>query len=112
MATYYKQEVGHFHFHDDLVKMVNDQPLFGPTGEPLREEALVHSSVEVAIAYCELPDRIHVFTHGTAEGMVKWVETHNSHSPYKAKLKVFGQDTSVETINKAIVDPQFFSTLL
>jgi len=112
MATHYKQHGGQFHFHDDLVKMAGDNPLYDALGNHMREEQLVHSSTEVAIAYCQLADRTHVFTHGTAEGMRAWVEAHNAHSPHKATLKVFDQKTTAETLNKAIVDPIFFATLL
>jgi len=109
MATYYTQEGGQFHFHDDLV---NTEGVLGQDGQPMREEKLVHSSKEVGIAYCQFPDRMHVFTHGTADGMKKWVEAHNAHSPHKAILKVFGQNTPAETLNKAIVDFEFFATLV
>lgn len=112
MASYYKQANGQFHFFDDLVKMVGDQPVLNENGEHVREEKLVHSSEAVAVAYCQLPDRMHVFTHGTADGMAKWVELHNSHSPHKATLKVFGQKTPAEVINQAIVNGAFLKSLL
>lgn len=112
MATFYKQENGQFHLHDDLVKMKDGQPVVGEDGQHAREETRVHSSKEVGIAYCQLPDRLHIFTHGTAEGMKAWVEDHNAHSPHKATLKVFDQTTSVETLNKAFVDPEVLGSHL
>jgi len=112
MATFYKQENGQFHFHDDLVKMKDGQPLLDEQGQHIREEKFVHSSAKVGIAYCQLPDRLHIFTHGTAEGMKAWVEAHNAHSEHKATLKVFDQSTSATALNKAIVDPEFLGTLL
>ena len=112
MATYYKKDGEQFHFFDDLVKMNGEQPVVDEKGEFVREERLVHSSSEVGVAYCQLPDRLHIFTHGTAEGMQKWVEVHNSHSPHKASLKVFGPTTPAEVLNKAIVNSVFLSVLL
>ena len=92
-AVFYTKEGGQFHLHGS-------------------EGTLVHSSKDVAIAYCKLPNRMHVFTHGTAEGMQKWVALHNSASPHKASLKVFSQDVPTEVLNKAIQDPEYFATLL
>src|SRR5512135_101609 len=112
MATYYKQENGQFHFHDDLVQMKDGQPAVDKDGQHVREENLVHSSERIGIAYCQLEDSMHAFTHGTEEGMQQWVEAHNAHSPHKAQLKILDQNTSTDVINKAIVDPAFFATLL
>jgi len=58
------------------------------------------------------PGRIHVFTHGTPEAMEEWVRHHNAASPHPARIKLFGQDVPVETINRAINDPTFFAGLL
>jgi hypothetical protein len=122
----YKQEGGQFH-------LFLHHPLVGEDGKPMLDKhgnhrleqdqrhaqtvdvegnLVPHSSVEVAFAYCQLPDRIHVFTHGTAEGMKKWVEIHNEHSPHKASLKVFDQSIPPEVVTRAITDHAFFATLL
>lgn len=113
MATHYKQENGQFHLHDDLVKHGPDgAPVVDAQGEHVREEKLVHSSAEIGVAYCQLPERLHIFTHGTVEGMKAWVDAHNAHSPHKAVLKVFDQSTPEETLNNAILDPSFLAGLV
>lgn len=112
MATFYKQEAGQFHLHDDIVKHEDGKPVVGPDGEHVREQALVHSSKEVAVAYCQLPDRLHIFTHGTAENMRKWVKAHNDASPHTASLKIFSQSTPLEVLNRAFVDATFLGSLV
>jgi len=119
MGAFYLKESGKFHFHNDLPKLNtdpksenNDKPPLDESGNHVLESKLVHSSPEIGIAYCQLEDRIHIFTHGTADGMKAWVEAHNSHSPHKAILKIFDQSTPVEVINKAIIDHSFFASLL
>ncbi len=114
MDAFYEQAGGHFHLRDRLVQHKDGEPIRDQEGTFVYEtsHSLIHSSVSVGVAYCQLPDRIHVFTHGTEEGMRKWVEAHNAHSPHKATLKIFDQNTPVGILNKAIVDPVFFTTLL
>jgi hypothetical protein len=96
---YYKKEVdGLLHFYDDVDGV----------------EQRVHTSREVAIAYTTLREedgewrhapsgatRVHVFTHGTPEQMVAWLEAHNAHSPHPAQLKVLVDPLK---INKALDD--------
>ena len=105
MATYYKHNAGQFHLFDDVAKEDGS----------VEENKHIHSSDQVAIAWARIEsqnNRIHVFTHGTLAGMQEWVKAHNAHSEHQASLKVFDQNTPVATINKAISDPEFFSTLL
>jgi len=130
MAETYKQEGGQFHLWVHHTKLDEaGKPVLDKKGNPIREEEqrlsetldpsdpnreriIYHSSTEVGVAYCQLPDRLHVFTHGIAEGMRKWVEVHNSHSPHKASLKIFDQRTSVDVLNRAIRDSEFFASLI
>jgi hypothetical protein len=108
MGSFYKQEGGKFHLFNDVDK--TDEK-----GEKQTVSELTHSSEQVVVAWCRIPDqqnRVHVFTHGTMDGMQKWVEAHNSHSPHKAQLKVFDQSAPIMTINRAISDMEFFATLV
>jgi hypothetical protein len=108
MGSFYKQEGGKFHLFNDVEKA-------DEKGEVKTTSEFTHSSEQVAVAWCRVPEqqnRMHVFTHGTLEGMQKWVEAHNGHSPHKAVLKVFDQSTPVMVLNKAISDPEYFATLV
>jgi hypothetical protein len=96
MKTLYQKGNGQFHLYRST----------GEEGSLIGETQLVHSSERVAVAYCQLDDRLHIFTHGAADGMKQWAATHNaSASPHKASLKEFGQDASVDVVNAAIADP-------
>ena len=126
MAETYKQENGQFHLWIHHTKVGEDgKPILDEKGNHQFEEdqrlsqtvnadgkLAPHSSTSVGVAYCQLPDRLHIFTHGTVEGMQKWVEAHNAHSPHKATLKVFSQSTPVDVLNKAIADGKFLATLI
>jgi len=110
---FYMREGGQFHLHDQWRPKPDPDGVHrgGYEADP-NADTIMHSSERVGIAYAKLPDRIHVFTHGTEAGMKAWVESHNEHSPHKALLKVFGQETDPAVLNKAIVDPKYFATLL
>ncbi len=109
MGSFYKKEGGKFHLFNDVENGVDEK------GQPKIESEFTHASEKVAVAWTRIEEqqnRVHVFTHGTPEGMQKWVQLHNGHSPHKAVLKVFDQSTPVEILNKAIVDQAFFATLI
>lgn len=126
MAETYKQTDGQFHLWVHHAKVnARGEPVFDAKGNREYEseqrhsqtanfagELVPHSSESVGIAYTQLEDRMHVWTHGTAEGMRLWAKAHNEHSEHKAQLKIFDQKTSLETLNRAIQDPVFFATLL
>lgn len=126
MAETYKHENGQFHLWIHHTKVDHEgKPVLDAKGNHQFEEeqrlsqtvdaagkVVPHSSEAVGVAYTQLPERLHIFTHGTAEGMKRWVEAHNKHSEHKATLKVFDQKTSVETLNRAIVDGEFLASLL
>jgi hypothetical protein len=96
MKTLYQKSNGQFHLYRST----------GEEGSLVGQTELAHSSDRVAIAYCQLDDRLHIFTHGTADGMKQWAATHNaSKSPHKASLKEFGQDASADVVNAVIADP-------
>lgn len=84
----------------------------GEEGSIVGKSVLVHSSERVAVAYCQLEDRLHIFTHGTADGMKKWAAAHNASSPHQASLKEFGQDVPVDVVNAAIADPEALARCL
>lgn len=93
--TLYQKSGGQFHLYRSI----------GEEGSLVDKTELVHSSDRVAVAYCQIDDRLHIFTHGTADGMKQWAAAHNASSPRKAALKEFGQDASVDVVNAAITDP-------
>lgn len=126
MAETYKQENGQFHLWIHHTKLdAEGKPVLDEKGNHQLEEEqrlaqtvnadgkiVPHSSAAVGVAYTQLPDRLHIFTHGTVEGMQKWVAAHNAHSEHKASLKVFSQATPLDVLNKAIVDGKFLATLI
>lgn len=132
MPERYHRTGGQFHLHTDIPKL-HKVGVFDEDGEPVmkkgkqvlreevmrdadgkevQEEIFVHASAEVAVAFTRLPDRIHIFTHGTAEGMKEWAGLHNAHSKHKAELHVFDQSTPEEVLNAAIRNPEELAKLL
>jgi|SRR5579863_5100482 len=121
--AYYKQEAGQFHLYQSgLIQVPIEESEAGtlthigpvPMKDIHKEDRLVHSSDQVAVAYVKLPRGLHIFTHGTATGMADWVKAHNSSCKpeHKASLKIFDQSVPVMKINQAIEDPEFLQTLL
>jgi hypothetical protein len=108
--AFYTQAGGQFHLNREK----NEQDLKNPALVGDAPTLIEHSSEQVAVAYVKLPDRLHIFTHGTAAGMQGWLTTHNSvcKPGHQATLKLFDQSAPIATVNKAIEDPEFLSTLL
>lgn len=85
-----------------------------PTGdEKLAKSEVAHASLAVCVAY--LPkegEPPHIFTHGTPEHMVHWMEEHNAHSEHKAVLFTFPGGTPADAINAAVADPKVLASFL
>jgi len=65
---------------------------------------------EVAIAYRR--DPLTVFTHGSKENVLAWVESHNSRSDVKMEAMVFHPGTPVEDVNAVLSNPELLRSFL
>jgi diketogulonate reductase-like aldo/keto reductase len=117
MRDYYKKEsdglLHLYHFEEKREKTETEEARE-------EKETHVHASAQVAIAYAVLDGgkRVHLFTHGTPEGMKAWMAAHNKACPeeHRATLKLLSDPL---VINKAISEQRdenghfaYFASLL